>query len=231
MKCLIVDDEPLSLDILEKYIKDIPGLHLVARCMDAFEAMEKIKSSQVDLVFLDINMPKLSGINMVKSMQNLPKIVFTTAYPQYAVEGFELDVTDYLVKPISFERFVKAVEKAGKNQENDGSKINTPSFIMVKSNKKLYKVSLSDIRYIMSMGDFVKIFTQDKTIICSDTLKNIETQLPRALFIRTHKSYIIALESVKYLEGNQIIIGSEALPIGLTYKDELLKALEIKNAD
>ncbi len=228
MKCLIVDDEPLSLDILEKYIRDVPGLELVGRCLDAFDAMEKIKQFEIDLVFLDINMPKLSGINMLKSIDHHPEIVFTTAYPEYAVEGFELDVLDYLVKPISFVRFVKAIEKAKKKIEMQDKEMPI-SFIMVKSNKKLYKVAYSDILYIQSMGDFIKIHTAEKVYISSDTLKNIETQLPQKMFLRTHKSYIIALESVKYLDGNQVIIAKETLPIGLTYKETLLKALDIKN--
>ena len=121
LKCLIVDDEPLSLDILEKYILDIPGLELAGRCMDAFDAMDQLKKNPVDLMFLDINMPKLSGINMVKSMSNLPEVVFTTAYPEHAVEGFELDVLDYLVKPISFERFLKAIDKAQAKLQKDNN--------------------------------------------------------------------------------------------------------------
>ena len=229
MKCLIVDDEPLSLDILEKYIADVPGLELAGRCLDAFDAMDKINTYQIDLVFLDINMPRLSGLNMVKSMTSHPEIVFTTAYPEHAVEGFELDVLDYLVKPISFARFVKAIEKAKKKLSAVKVKESSAAFMMVKSNKKLYKVPYSDISYIQSMGDFVKIHTTEKVYITSDTLKNIETQLPQKYFLRTHKSYIIALEAVKYLEGNQVILGSETLPIGLTFKETLLKALDIRN--
>ena len=230
LKCLIVDDEPLSLDILEKYIQDIPGLELAGRCRDAFEAMRMIKETEIDLVFLDINMPKLSGINMVKSMNSLPEIVFTTAYPEYAVEGFELEVLDYLVKPVSFERFVKTIGKAQKKLEAHQEKIDAPSFIMVKSNKKLYKVLYKEIKYIQSMGDFVKIHTNEKVYISSDTLKNVEAQLPKALFVRIHKSYIISLGAFKYIEGNQVHIGDEFLPIGLTYKDTLLKVLDIKNS-
>ena len=229
LKCLIVDDEPLSLDILEKYISDFPDLELVDRCLDAFEAMEKIKTSAIDIVFLDINMPKLSGINMVKSMDELPEIVFTTAYPEYAVEGFELEALDYLVKPISFERFVKTIGKAQKKLAAHQEKIVAPSFIMVKSNRKLYKVLFTEIKYIQSMGDFVKIHTKEKVYISSDTLKNIDTQLPRSLFVRTHKSYIISLDAFEYIEGNQVQLGENMLPIGLTYKDSLLKALDIKN--
>lgn len=229
LKCLIVDDEPLSLDILEKYILDIPGLELAGRCMDAFEAMEQLKNNPVDLLFLDINMPKLSGINMVKSMSNLPEVIFTTAYPEYAVEGFELEVLDYLVKPISFERFLKAINKAKAKLQDDKAGVEKPTFIMVKSNKKLYKVAFSDIKYIQSMGDFIKIYTTEKVYISSDTMKNIEIQLPNNQFVRIHKSYLISLNAFKYIEGNQVIIGTETLPVGLTYKDTLLKALDIQN--
>lgn len=230
LNCLIVDDEPLSLDVLEKYIQDIPELQLAGRCLDAFSALKMLKETEVDLLFLDINMPKLSGINMVKTMDQLPEVVFTTAYPEYAVEGFELEVLDYLVKPISFERFVKTINKAQKKFEGKASKgINHQDFIMVKSNKKLYKVPLHEIIYIQSMGDFVKIFTQEKTYISSDTLKNIAAQLPDQQFIRIHKSYVISLIAFKYIEGNQVKIGDDFLPIGLTYKDSLLKALDINS--
>lgn len=228
LKCLIVDDEPLSLDVLEKYINDIPELELAGRCFDAFDALKKLKDLEIDLLFLDINMPKLSGINMIKSMDQLPEVVFTTAYPEYAVEGFELEVLDYLVKPISFERFVKTYNKAQKKLGVDQEK-NAPQFIMVKSNKKLFKVSFDEIKYIQSMGDFIKIYTTDKVHISSDTLKNIETQLPINQFVRIHKSYIISLDAFNFIEGNQVKIGEEFLPIGLTYKDALLKALDLKN--
>jgi len=231
LNCLIVDDEPLSLDVLEKYINDIPGLELVGRCLNAFEAMKKINESEIDLLFLDINMPKLSGINMVKSMKNLPEVIFTTAYPEYAVEGFELEVMDYLVKPISFERFLKTIAKARNKFENRHDEVSTnpQSFIMVKSNKKHYKLPYSEIKHIKSMGDFVKIHTTGKVYLSSDTLKNIETQLPKNQFVRIHKSYIISIEAFRYIEGNQVKIGEEFLPVGQTYKDALLKALDIKN--
>jgi len=232
LKCLIVDDEPLSLDILEKYIHDIPDLDLTGRCLDAFEAMKALKETEVNILFLDINMPKLSGINMVKTMDKLPEVVFTTAYPEYAVEGFELEVLDYLVKPISFERFVKTINKARKKLESEKVKINpSAGFIMVKSNKKLYKVPYEEISYFESMGDFVKIHTSEKTYISSDTLKNIAKQLPAQKFVRTHKSYIISIDAFKYIEGNQVKIDEEFLPIGLTYKENLLQILDIKNPD
>jgi len=228
LHCLIVDDEPLSLDILEKYISNIPDLVLAGKCLDAFEAMHFLKQNEVDLMFLDINMPKLSGISLVKSMDKLPELVFTTAYSEYAVEGFELEALDYLVKPISFERFLRTVNKA-QNKLEGQSKYEMPGFIMVKSNKKLYRIPYSDILYCQSMGDFIKIHTQDKTYVISDTLKNIVQQLPSKQFTRIHKSYVISLPAIKYLEGNQLKIKEEFLPIGLTYKEELLKILDIKN--
>lgn len=228
IRCLIVDDEPLSLDILEKYIQDIPSLDLAGKCLDAFEAMEQLKTTPVDLLFLDINMPKLSGINMVKSMSNLPEVIFTTAYPDYAVEGFELEVLDYLVKPISFERFLKAVSKTQAKLQKDNDRVKS-SFIMIKSNKKLYKVPFSKIKYIQSLGDFVKIFTPEKVYISSETLKNIVQHIPTSDFIRIHKSYIISINSIQYIEGNQVKIGEVNLPIGPTYKEKLLQILDIKN--
>ncbi len=231
LKCLIVDDEPLSLDILEKYIHDIPDIELAGRCLDAFEAMKMISEKQIDLVFLDINMPKLSGINMVRSVESMPDVIFTTAYPEYAVEGFELDVLDYLVKPISFERFVKAVNKALKKLKPAPEQAVDQSFLMVRVDKKMYKVLHSDILYVQSMGDFVKIHTQQKVYISGDTLKNIESQLPENRFVRIHKSYIISLDAFSFLEGNQIRIGETFLPVGQTYKNGLLRALDLKNRD
>lgn len=232
LKCLIVDDEPLSLDVLEKYINDVPELHLVARCLDAFEALSTLKEKEVDLLFLDINMPKLSGLNLVRTMDDLPEVVFTTAYPEYAVEGFDLDVLDYLVKPISFERFLKTVNKAQKKLEGSTAiESEHAEFMMIKSNKKLFKVPYSDILHIQSMGDFVKVITPEKTFISSDTLKNILEQLPEKQFVRIHKSYIISIDAFSYLEGNRVKVGEEFLPVGLTYKERLLTALDVRNED
>lgn len=229
IRCLIIDDEPLSLDILEKYISDIPDLELAGKSLDAFDAIDKLQENEVDLMFLDINMPKLSGINMLKTLKEHPEVIITTAYPEYAVEGFELDVIDYLVKPISFERFLKAIHKAQKKlrEQNDIQSQDENSFIMVKSGKKHYKILFSDIKYVESMGDFVKVHTETKTHIVSNTLKNINEELPKSKFIQIHKSYIISLERIEYLEGNQVKIDNNFVPIGLTYKVQLLQKLEI----
>jgi DNA-binding LytR/AlgR family response regulator len=229
LRCLIVDDEPLSLDVLERFIAEVPGLQLAGRCQDAFEAMEVLHKSAVDLIFLDINMPRLSGLNMVKiDGQTFLRVVFTTAYPEFAVDGFELDVLDYLVKPIAFERFVKTISKAeAKLQRSFEVGVAEQDFVMIKSNKKLFRIALSAILYIQSMGDFLKVVTEDKTYISSETLRNMETQLPAKKFCRIHKSYIISVGAVQYIEGNQLKIGKEILPIGATYKDQLQKALDI----
>lgn len=226
IRCIIVDDEPLSLETLEAYIKDTPNLQLVAQCQDAFQALDILKKERIDLIFLDINMPKLSGISMLKSMENPPLIVFTTAYSKYAVEGFELDAIDYLLKPFSFERFIKAVNKASdrliKNENTDNSNGN---YIMLKSDKKMYKIDLEDILYIQAYGDYVKVVSTHKSILTHSTMKNMEESLKNEDFIRIHKSYIIALKHIIMIEGNQVKINDEFLPIGISYKENLFSKL------
>ena len=226
LNCLIVDDEPLSQDVLKKYIEDTPGLNLVASCFNAFEAMEAIREYPVDLIFLDINMPKLNGINFIKSLENPPQVIFTTAYPQYAAEGFDLDATDYLVKPISFERFLKGANKAHEifSRRNTGSGGNTEDYMTVKSDKKIYKINYPDILFIQAYGDFIKVHLTDKILVASDTLKNLERRLP-IRFMRVHKSYIISLEKIKYIEGNIAHIESFEIPISPNLRDTLIKRL------
>lgn len=227
LSCLIVDDEPLSLDVLEKYIADVPDLQLAGRCQDAFEAMDALAKNKTDLLFLDINMPGLSGINMVKSMKDLPEVIFTTAYPEYAIEGFELDVLDYLLKPISFERFVKSIQKAkAKLLSRESGSAGGSDFLTVKAGKKIHKVAYEEILYFSAMGDFLKIHTKEKTYISSNTLKNVLDQLPAGRFVRIHKSYAISLHAFSYLEGNRVFLGTTELPLGHTYKDDLLRLLE-----
>ena len=223
IRCIIVDDEPLSLETLEAYIKDTPNLQLVAQCQDAFQALDILKKQSIDLIFLDINMPKLSGISMLKSLEKSPLVIFTTAYSEHAVEGFELDAIDYLLKPFSFERFVKAVNKASDRLENnDKSKAD---YIMLKSDKKIYKIDLDDILYIQAYGDYVKVVSTQKTVLTHRTMKNMEENLQNEHFIRIHKSYIIAIKHIKVIEGNQVKINDEFLPIGISFKENLLKSL------
>lgn len=227
IKCLIVDDEPLSQDVLKKYISDSPMLELVKTCFDAFEANEAMQESSIQLVFLDINMPKLSGVRFIKTLNNPPLVIFTTAYPEYAIEGFEVDAIDYLVKPFPYERFLKAVNKAIekinlcqlKNTANTG-------FLLLKSDKKVYKVNCDDIFYLQSFGDYVKVYTSEKCIVVHEKFKNMEEQLPGNKFMRVHKSYIIALDKIRYIEGNQVKIEDELIPIGLSYRESIFKVLK-----
>ena len=230
LSCLIVDDEPLSQEVLKKFVDDAPLLQLNGICSDALEALEFLRQNTVDLIFLDINMPKLSGINFVKTLENPPLIIFTTAYAEYAVEGFELNAVDYLLKPIAFDRFLKAVNKAVELQQaweiierskNDLNKEETDYLIII-SDKLIYKINIDDLYYVQSYGDYVKIYTKEKVIIASETLKNMEQYL-KTHCIRIHKSYIVNKEAIKYVEGNQVKTHDIMLPIGQKYRDDFFK--------
>ena len=231
LSCIIVDDEPLARDILEKYIEDCPMLDLQASCTSSFEAIEVLKRGGVQLVFLDINMPKLSGISMIRTLDRPPEIIFTTAYPEYALEGFELDAVDYLVKPFSFERFLKSVHKAGRRCETavkqSGEITGKESpFIVIKADGKIYRIRLADIQLLEALGDYVRIHTGTGIITTHDTLKNLKKSLPDGLFLRVHRSYLIAVEKIRFLEGNRLRIGELDIPVGQSYRDPLLQYLQ-----
>jgi len=226
INCIIVDDEPLARDVLVKYITDCPMLELKASCKSAFEAIEIIKNNNIHIIFLDINMPKLSGLSMVKTIDHPPQIIFTTAYPEYAVEGFEVDATDYLVKPFSFERFMKAVNKALEREKireriNETKDINDTGKFIVKADGKLFQVEWRDIAFFEAMGDYIKVHTTTRTIITHGTLKSIEDRLPGGLFLKVHRSFIISPASIEFIEGNRIKVGKEFIPIGQSYKSNL----------
>ena len=234
LKCLIVDDEPLAQDILVQYIDDCHSLELLKVCSDALEAGEYIRSQPVDLIFLDINMPRLSGIRFVKTLnQPILLIIFTTAYPEYAAEGFEADAVDYLVKPFSFERFMKAVNKAvelaefrkKKESQRGTDFVQNHDFILLRSDKKIFKINFDDIIYFESTGDYIKVNCTDKKIIIHETFKNLVIQLPVNQFIRVHKSYIVSVTKIRLIEGNQVDVAGQKIPIGLVFKEELLKRL------
>jgi len=232
-KCLVIDDEPLAQDILVKYIGDCPSLELSKVCSDALEAGEFIRNHPVDLIFLDINMPRLSGTRFVKTLNHPVLIVFTTAYPEFAAEGFEANAVDYLVKPFSFDRFLKAVNKAAewaefrKQKETPQEKESNqnPEFILLRADKKIFKINFNDILYFESIGDYIKVHCIDKKIIIHETIKNLITQLPVNQFIRVHKSYIVSVGKIRLIEGNQVDVEGQKIPIGLVFKDELLKRL------
>ena len=220
---MIIDDEPLSRDVLRKYIGELPDLTLVAECHDAFEATAFLNTNQVDLLFLDINMPGLSGISFARSLTLSPLIIFTTAYPEYAVEGFELNALDYLVKPYSFERFFKAVNRAKERLLKLNSEGDTTRKIILKADKKIYSISFSEIKYIEGQGDYLKIHLVDKVLVVHQTLKSIMESLPEEEFMRIHKSYLVNLNHIEFIEGNQVKVGENQIPVSPPNREELLE--------
>lgn len=225
--CIAVDDEPLSLRIVEKYAAELPQLDLLATCTDAFGAMEVLRNQPVDLMFLDINMPKLSGISLLKSLDRPPLVVFTTAYPEYAVEGFELEAVDYLLKPFSLERFIKAVNRAEEKlmAHHQNPAPAAAGYLLVKSDKKLFKVDFGEILYLEAFGDYVKVFTKQKMLLTKERLATLEGALPSDTFMRVHRSFIIAVSAIEFLEGNQVKVGSTKLPVSVGLREALLKKL------
>ena len=234
IRCLIIDDEPLAQRVIERYSENIPFLEIVDKCNNAVEAIEVLHNREVDLLFLDINMPRLSGMDFLKTLKNPPLVVITTAYAEFAIQGYELDVVDYLMKPFAFDRFYKAIQKAeellkGKeipHFETKEANKQEETFIFVKSSKKTYKVNLSEILYIEALGDYVKIYTTEKMIISYQSLKNIETLLPSTAFPRIHKSFIIALSRIDLIEGNHVRIKDREISIGTNFKTDFEKLIK-----
>lgn len=234
IKCLIVDDEQLAREMLQAYIHKIPELELVALCKSAHEAQEILATKSIDLMFLDIQMPQQSGIDFLKHLgENKPSVIFTTAYPNYAIQGFELEVIDYLLKPISFDRFEQAAQKIIKSLALS-SKANLfeqqqeqqEQFLMVHSEHKHHKIFLKDIIYIESLKEYVRYHTTQGKIIELNSMKRLEVDLPDHQFIRIHRSYIVALHQIQsYQNGNLILKLPLELPIGKTYKKTILEKL------
>ncbi len=228
IKGIIIDDEPLARNVIREYAKKIPTLNIVGECEDAICAHQILQTKSVDIIFLDINMPKLSGIEFLKSLKNPPLVIFTTAYSEYAMEGYELDIIDYLKKPFSFERFCKAyfraeemyVLKQTANNNDVYEKHN--DFIFIKSDKKSIKVNISSIIYIEGLGDYIKIYLHDKKFVTNLSMKKIETLLPKPLFYRIHKSYIISIDKIESIEGNTVKINNIKLPIGNSYRQDFM---------
>jgi len=227
---IIVDDEPLAQDVLETYIEKVPELKLVKKCSNALEANEALKSENIDLMFLDIQMPQLTGIDFLKTLTKPPLVIFTTAYDNYAIEGFELNALDYLLKPISLERFMKAVNKAMDQidlQKKDAGEIEGEDYIFVKADKKLVKINYNDILYIEGLKDYVIIRMNASRVITLQTMKSLEEKLPQHMFKRIHRSYIINLNKINAIVGNMVEVieknQPKHLPIGKNYRDELLE--------
>ena len=231
LKCLIVDDEELARDLLEKFIQKLPHLEVVGKCENPLVAMKVLQEEQVDILFLDIQMPELTGVEFLKVLAKKPVVIFTTAYPSYALEGYQLDVTDYLLKPFSFERFVQAVNKAtemvrlksGRPETADLEREVAKDYILVNADHKVIKIKYTDIRYIESMREYVAYHTHSQGRILSlMSLKKLETELPSNQFLRIHKSYIVNSEQVTALEGNRVYIGKDKIPIGASYKEAIV---------
>lgn len=232
MKCIIVDDEPLAIEILESYVSRIDQLKLEGTFRNAISAFTFIQQNPVDLIFLDIQMPKLSGIDFLKTLKNPPKVIITTAYRDYAIESFELEVVDYLLKPVPFERFLKAVGKV-MNPRTEAVATPAPtavpdSYIYFKVDKKMIKTNISDILYIESVKDYVKVKTVDKEIITQQKISYLEESLPRRQFLRIHRSFIVNIDRIDAYTATDVEINKYMVPIGRNYKNDVMKVLSEK---
>jgi Response regulator of the LytR/AlgR family len=228
MKCIIVDDEPIARKILQEFVEQTPFLELVGQFENAIKAEVFLLHNKVDMMFLDIEMPKRSGLDYLKRWTVKPLVILTTAFPQYAVEGYELDIIDYLLKPVAFTRFLKAVQKAREFAElKQAANAQTArSFLFVRSEKRIEKIELADILYIESLGNYVNIYTDSKKIIAYLTLKGLESQLPANEFIKIHQSYLVSFSKINAIEGNQVILRNKSLPISRNYRDTVMQLVE-----
>jgi two-component system, LytTR family, response regulator len=220
INCLVVDDEPIAREGMLEYIEQVEFLHPVAVCKNAIEASSALQNNHVDLVFLDIQMPKITGIDFLKNLSESPLVIFTTAFPEYAIEGYELNVLDYLLKPISFERFFKAVVKAQAylNLKLKHDLITSEPYFFIKSSQKLEKVFIKDILYLEALSNYVILYTKSKKHIVYMSFKGFESQLPRHLFLKIHKSFIVALDAIQTIENNEVVVADHILPISKSYR-------------
>lgn len=228
MNCIAVDDEPLALNLIESFINKVSFLTLKAKCKSAFEAVEVLKNEHIDLIFLDIHMPDLSGIDFIKNTPNLPLVIFTTAYDNHAIEGFELNVIDYLVKPIPFNRFVKAANKAYDYYNlNSASHKAEPSndFMFVKADYQLLRINFSDINYIEGLKDYVKVNIGHKNILTLQSMKAMEEKLPSSKFMRIHRSFIVSLDKIESVKKSMVRIGEKNIPVSDMYRDAFFERI------
>lgn len=232
INCLIVDDEPLARDLLMDYVGKVQVLSLTGYCANALEAMETLRQKQIDLIFLDIQMPEVTGINMLKVLKNRPMTILTTAYSDYALESYELDVVDYLLKPITLERFLMAVDKAvqrmaAKKQEAMPQEGRNPDFVFIKDGTKLVKVMVEDILYVEGLKDYVTLYTRQQKIVTLQRLKSLEEILPRDQFIRIHHSYIVAIKAIDSIQKGEVLIGHARLPVSDSYKKAFKERIDL----
>jgi DNA-binding LytR/AlgR family response regulator len=228
-KCLIVDDEPLAVKLIETHAGKIPSLEVVATCQNAVEAFDILMKKHIDLVFLDVEMPEVTGIDLLKSLKKAPAIIITTAYREFALDAYELDAIDYLLKPIAFDRFFKSISKyyqwyGGEKTEivSKQGESDVPAFIYVRADRKIIKLPLEDIFYIESLKDYVKIHLANEVIVTKEKISLLEEKLPEQLFLRTHRSFLVAVKKVRAFTAETIEVGEKELPIGRTYKSSVL---------
>ncbi len=232
IKCIIVDDERLAQNVLEKYINTLPSLLLLQKCSTALEALSYLHEHPVDLMFLDINMPEMSGLDMIKTLEKAPKVILTTAYSEYALESYDYGIVDYLLKPIAFDRFLKAVNRVIASSHNDADtskdkpEHETQDWIILKQDGILNKTPLEDILYIEAYGNYLNVYTREEKFMIREKLHEIEKKLPPKLFVRIHKSFIVSLNRISSVKGNRVMIGDIAIPIGDYYKAELDKRIK-----
>ena len=229
ISCIVVDDEPLARQLLEGYISQTPGLNCIAVCQSAVEAFSILHEHKVDVMFLDIQMPGITGINFLRSLKNAPKVIFTTAYTDYAVDAFELEALDYLLKPITFERFIKAIQKVNPRKEetteHTSSIDENNNYIFLKVDRRLVKINHTDIIYIEGYGDYLKVHTADQTYVTYMTFAKLEQLLPPSKFLRIHRSTVVNADHIRFAEGNFLRVKDQDLAIGQSYRDKLFNKL------
>jgi DNA-binding LytR/AlgR family response regulator len=221
IRCLIVDDEPLARQLMESHVRQVKTLELIAVCESAMEAFEWIHKTKIDLLFLDIQMPGINGLNFFKSLKNPPKVIFTTAFMEHAVEAFEIEAVDYILKPVTFERFMKAVQKIIPASDGPSTSVVHDEAIFIKVDKRLTRIEHKDIIYVEGYGDYIKIITPAITHVTYSSLNKMEELLPATIFLRIHKSYIINIRHIQFVDGNLVRIHDQELPVGNTYKSAL----------
>lgn len=232
IKCLLVDDEPIALDILAAYVRKVDVLELVGRCSSAVEAFTVLQSKPVDLLFLDIRMPQLSGLDLLRTLPNPPKAIITSAYRDYALDGYELDVLDYLIKPVPFDRFIKSVGKMLTYRLAAPAMYPVPDeepFIFVKEDRKLVRIDLRDILYLESLRDYVKIQTTTQAVVTRQAIGYYEELLPAEQFVRIHRSFIVAVAKIRTIAENRIDVPGQTLPIGRNYKQQVVDQLQVRH--
>lgn len=235
-RCLIVDDESLALRLMEDHVSKVPGLEIVGKCRHALEALQVLQREEIDILFLDIQMPDLTGVELIKILKHKPAIILTTAYAEYALEGYQLEVVDYLLKPIALDRFLQAVRKAQewvdlRKQAPSVPQTTKPDHFFVKSDYKQMRINYADVTHVEGLREYVSIYAGGKRIVTLETMKNMEQLLPSDLFMRVHKSYIVNTSLIKSINGNQIELGEIRIPLGKVFRAQVLGRLGIISSE